>query len=325
MVRQIVEQVGPSAESQSDSDAPAATDQSTPPTWQELHVVERDSALPGASHFEPGRSALAAEIAAEFKKQLLAQGDWRSDHVLANIRRGTEAELKGTEAQLGSDEQKASSAGQPVSERASSQPRRILEVIIMQPNRWWITSRVATTPFDLCVGGVPAIPTQDGIVSRAYLKVADALQWSGITITEKSRCVEIGSSPGGSCQRLLELGASVTGIDPADMDELVLAHPRFRHWKSRSQHIKRKRFTEFDYLFCDANVAPEYTLKNVEEIVCYPECNFQAVALTIKLSNYGQSSEIPEHIERVKSWGFKHVAARQLAHSRREYCLVGQR
>ncbi|HUP81382.1 MAG TPA: SAM-dependent methyltransferase, partial [Pirellula sp.] len=93
----------------------------------------------------------------------------------------------------------------------------------------------------------------------------------------------------------------------------------------KSQQVKRRLFKTFQYLICDANVAPNYTLDTVEAIVTYPTSRFRGLILTIKLSTWEHAKEIPQHIERVKSWGFDRVEARQLAHNRREYCLVAER
>ena len=162
------------------------------------------------------------------------------------------------------------------------------------------------------------------MISRAYLKIAEAIPWSRLPFHAGDRVVEIGSSPGGACQRLLDLGAQVVGIDPADMDERIASNPRFEHWRSKSQQVKRRLFKTFRYLICDANVAPNYTLDTVEAIVTYPTSKFRGLILTIKLSTWEHAKEIPQHIARVKSWGFERVEARQLAHNRREYCLVAE-
>jgi 23S rRNA (cytidine2498-2'-O)-methyltransferase len=137
--------------------------------------------------------------------------------------------------------------------------------------------------------------------------------------------VEIGSSPGGACQWLLEQGARVTGIDPAEMDGSILEHPNFTHWRNRSLQVKRRAFGAFRILVCDANVTPNYTLDTVEAIVSYPTSNFRGLILTIKLPEWDHASNIASHIERVRSWGFEWVEARQLAHNRREYCLAARK
>jgi 23S rRNA (cytidine2498-2'-O)-methyltransferase len=163
------------------------------------------------------------------------------------------------------------------------------------------------------------------MISRAYLKLAEAIAWSGIEIRAGDRVVEIGSSPGGACQYLLDLGAKVTGIDPAEMDPRVSDHPGFTHWRARSIQVKRKDFAPFRFLICDANVAPNYTLDTIEAIVTYPTSKMEGLILTMKLASWDQADRIPDHLERVRKWGFSKVEARQLAHNRKEYCLTALR
>ncbi len=259
--------------------------------WDCLHVWQRDVAQPGWNGFEPGRSLLAESIAEQFQKALAQVADARSRSVNAI-------------AAVGS---------------------KLLEVILLEPNRWWVAAKPVQTESDGWPGGVYAVSIPENMISRAYLKISEAIPWSRLPLHAGDRVVEIGSSPGGACQRLLDLGANVVGIDPADMDESIANNPRFEHWRSKSQQVKRRLFKTFRYLVCDANVAPNYTLDTVEAIVTYPTSKFLGLILTIKLSTWEHAKEIPQHIERVKSWGFDRVEARQLAHNRREYCLVAER
>jgi 23S rRNA (cytidine2498-2'-O)-methyltransferase len=259
--------------------------------WEYLHVWQRDVAQPGWHGFEPGRSPLAEMIANQFQQALQARNDTRASNI-------------NTMAPIGS---------------------KLLEVILVEPNRWWLAAKPVQTIADGWPGGVYAVPAPENMISRAYLKIAEAIPWSELPIRPGDRIVEIGSSPGGACQRLLDLGAQVTGIDPAEMDETIADNPRFEHWRSKSLQIKRRLFKPFRYLVCDANVAPNYTLDTVESIVTYPTSKFKGLILTIKLSSWEHAHDIPQHLERVRSWGFDRVQARQLAHNRREYCLVAER
>jgi hypothetical protein len=45
----------------------------------------------------------------------------------------------------------------------------------------------------------------------------------------------------------------------------------------------------------------------------------------MKLPEWEHASLIPEHVERVRSWGYEWVEARQLSHNRREVCLAARR
>ena len=49
----------------------------------------------------------------------------------------------------------------------------------------------------------------------------EALQWSRLPVQKGDAVVEIGSAPGGACQRLLEGGLKVTGVDPSEMDASI--------------------------------------------------------------------------------------------------------
>lgn len=269
--------------------------------WEAMHIWERDPHPVGWRGFEPGQSLLAGEIAARFQERRSAVQDPR--RVLAHPAVTVASEASPTD----------------------SSSKKILDVIIDTPNRWWLGAKAVQTRYDRWPGGIPDIPHPENIVSRAYLKIAEAFAWSGFALRPGEQVVEIGSSPGGACQWLLEHGANVTGVDPAEMDPSISAHPRFTHWRSRSLQVKRRAFRKFRILICDANVTPNYTLDTVEAIVTYPTSHFRGLIMTMKLPEWQHAEAIPEHVERVRSWGFEWVEARQLAHNRREYCLAARR
>ncbi len=163
------------------------------------------------------------------------------------------------------------------------------------------------------------------MVSRAYLKAAETVLWSQVDFKPNAKLVEVGSSPGGSCQFYLEQGLRVTGVDPADMDEGLLKNPKFTHVRGRAISLKRRFFSGFRYLACDANVAPNYTLDTIEAIVTHESNRTKVVFLTIKLKEPEDALKLPEYLERVSKWGFGTVKARQLAFNRREVTILLQR
>ena len=275
--------------------------------WQVGHVWQRDIAQPGWNGFEPGSSALAWSVAVELQRALRLRGDARE--VLANPPDGLEPAERSNLATPGA---------------SSRSMNQILEIIIDEPNRWWVATKLAQQPFDYWPGGVPEFPVPDEILSRAYLKIAEAFAWGDLAIRPGEKIVEIGSSPGGACQWLLDQGAVVTGVDPAEMDPRIMTHPNFTHWRSRSLQLKRKLFRPFRILVCDANVTPNYTLDTVESIVQYPTSRMRALVLTIKFPKWESAENLGEYIDRVKSWGYTDIQVRQLAHNRREVCLIAK-
>jgi len=160
------------------------------------------------------------------------------------------------------------------------------------------------------------------MISRAYLKIEEALRWSELPLRAGDRCVEIGSAPGGSCAALLERGCTVTGIDPAEMDATVLANPRYTHVRARAREAPRAIFRDARWLMSDTNVAPKHTLDTVEAIVAERDVSLEGLVLTLKLTDPTSTAELPAFHKRVRGWGYEHVRARQLAFNRQEVCVV---
>jgi 23S rRNA (cytidine2498-2'-O)-methyltransferase len=257
--------------------------------FDHIHVWQRDAAVPGDRGFEPGLTALAREAG-----QIIA------------------AAMPATATD---------SSRLPVNRNARSGDR-ILDCVLVEPDRWWIGYHGASTMPSRWPGGTPQIELSGEIVSRAGLKMQEALLWSRLPIAPGDRCAEIGSAPGGSCQTLLNRGLVVTGIDPAEMDESVLAHGRFTHVRARGADLKRREFRPFKWLMVDSNVAPKHTLDTVEHIVTHRQVDIRGMLLTLKLPNWELADLIPEYLQRVRSWGYRYVNVRQLAFNRQEVCVA---
>ena len=216
--------------------------------------------------------------------------------------------------------------------RATFDPRQptkpgdlVLDCVVVEPAEWWIGGHRAQSVASCWPGGRFEVPLPPEAVSRAWLKMEEALAWSGLPIAPGELCVEIGSAPGGASQALLRHGVQVIGIDPADMDPRVLAEPGFVHWKMRGADVRRREFRKVRWLMADINIAPNYTLDTVEAIVTRPDVPIKGLLLTLKLLDWSLAAEVPAYLERIRSWGFGRVAARQLHHNRQEICVAAQR
>ncbi len=198
----------------------------------------------------------------------------------------------------------------------------VLDVVLVGPQEWWVGFHQVASHTSQMAGGLLPIQVPSTVVSRAWLKMEEALWWSEFPLRPGVQCVEIGSAPGGASQSLLARGVRLIGIDPAEMDPAVLADPRFTHIRKRTHEVKRKIFRNVRWLTADMNVAPEYTLDSVEGIVTYPECGVRGMLLTFKLFEWSLADQIPQFLERIRSWGFQDVRARQLQHNRQEICVA---
>lgn len=254
-----------------------------------LHVWERDRQLPGDNGFEPGISPLADEIG----------------HLIESAQPADFA---------------------PAINEIAASGDRVLDCVLVEPGEWWIGWHRVHTDQSAWPGGVPDIADMpDDCIARTWLKMEEALVWSGLPVQSGDNCVEIGSAPGGSCQALLRRGLRVTGIDPADMDEKLSNHPYFRHIRGRAKDLKRREFSKVKWLMSDASVVPKYTLDTVEAIVRHESVNIEGLLLTLKMTNWNLADQIGEYHKRIRSWGFGSVRSRQLAFNRREICVAAMR
>ncbi len=198
----------------------------------------------------------------------------------------------------------------------------VLDCVVVEPTEWWIGIHRAGSLESRYPGGRFPIVLPEYAVSRAYLKIEEALRWSGFKIPANARWAELGSAPGGASQALLDRGYEVLGVDPAEMHPLVLSHPKFTHLRRRTPQAPRRAFRKVRWLAADINAAPNYTLDAVESIVTYPQVNIRGMILTLKLPNWQLAENIPEYMERIRSWGYNIVKARHLWNNRQEVCVA---
>ena len=254
---------------------------------QHLHVWQRDTDTPGNRGFEPGRDATTDQLGQKIATSLNMDG-----------------------LQIN---------------RIARPDERILDIILLDEHHWWAGWHQATRTVSRWPGGIYSINPPSSIVSRAYRKMEEAIRWSRLPMKAGDLVAEIGSSPGGSCQALLERDLRVLGVDPAEMHETVLAHPNFTHIRKKAAEMKRSEFANVKWLMSDSNVAPNYTLDSVENIVNNERTNIRGMLLTLKLIKWELATELPIYMDRIRSWGYQYVRARQLAFNRQEVCVAVQR
>lgn len=214
------------------------------------------------------------------------------------------------------------SAERPPLNRAARAGQLVLDVVLVDGSQAVVGFHHADQVVRRWPGGVPRPFTTDRPISRAYAKLGEALAWSGIRIGAGDLCAEIGAAPGGACQLLLELGARVIAVDPAELDPRIATHPQLVHLRRRGRDVRRRDLARVQWLLCDANITPRAAMNMLEPLVTDRRVRLSGILVTLKLRDYSMASEIAEHVARARSWGFPHVKTRQLAFGRREVCLV---
>jgi 23S rRNA (cytidine2498-2'-O)-methyltransferase len=261
--------------------------------------------VPGEGDFEPGRSAAAGALVDDLRRYL--------------------EELAAREAVEARTESGAAVAARWKINEMAEHGERVFDVILVEPDEWWCGWHLAYSLPRRWPGGTPIFDLGAPVISRAYWKLAEALAWSRLPIRSGQWCVELGAAPGGACQLLLEKGLKVIAVDPAELDARISSNPNLMHIRCRSREVRRAKLKNVRWLFADLNVAPNYTLDTVGDIVAHPKTQIQGLLLTLKMMTWDLADDIPKFVARVREWGFESVHVRQLAFNRREVCLAASR
>ena len=204
---------------------------------------------------------------------------------------------------------------------------RVLDCVLDSVDRWWIGWHQSLDPASRWPGGIypaaaPRLPP--GTVSRAWLKLDEAIALFAIPFQPGQQALELGAAPGGACQRLLEAGLAVVGVDPAVVDERVAANPDFQQWRMRARDVPLKRCSRTDWLLTDMNIDPVSTMAALGRIATAPAVQLRGIVATLKLPEWSRAAEVPGWLDMFRSWGFE-PRARQLSTGGREICVVALR
>lgn len=175
-------------------------------------------------------------------------------------------------------------------------------------------------------GGVRRVALPDDVPSRAYVKLEEALAWSGMPLKTGDVVVEIGSSPGGAAMSLLRRGAEVVGIDPSFMDPRVMAWRSFRHLRILAERVRTRDLPpRVDWLLLDANVAPHRALVALRHHVGLRD-SIRGMLLTLKLNDAGVIEDLPKLLADIAEIaGTDQLRATQLPSAHQEVVVWAKR
>jgi len=258
-----------------------------------IHAFPRDWGVPGAGDFEPHIDQNCIEIqnrlfhACPYRKKLGAG----AEHALCPAER----------------------------------KEIVLDVVSVSPSDWYIGYHIAHDWRSCLPGGIVNLQRPIDSVSRAYLKFEEGLRWSGLPVHVGSRWLDIGTAPGGASQALLARGAKVIGVDPAGISPVLLQNPNFRYLRGRFNQLKRGHFRKISWIITDMNVAPNYTLDVLEDFVTQNDTSILGLLFTLKLVKWSLLADINIYMQRIKSWGYSHIAFAQMQFNRQEIMVAVQK
>ncbi|HBT78251.1 MAG TPA: hypothetical protein DEB39_15305 [Planctomycetaceae bacterium] len=265
-----------------------------------FHVWQRDAYQPGEHGFEPGMGESARKLHGRLVAHILERA---ASHIDQPNRWACGIDLPELPAQLSDT---------------------IVDCIGIDRDTWWIGTRMPCRldAMSQWPGGITPLLLPFDAVSRAWLKFEEGLRWSAFPIGIGTRCLDIGSAPGGSSQALLARGAEVIGLDPGEMAPAVLNHPNFTHLRGRTGKVKVRAFRKVRWILADMNVAPQYTLRALEDLVLHPEMKIRGLLFTLKLFHWNLAEALPEYLKTIRHWGFHSIRAKQLAFNKQEVMVA---
>lgn len=211
----------------------------------------------------------------------------------------------------------------PTSEAGLLTGSLILDCVVDSEDRWWIGWHQLLTSADHWPGGRYPGQLPNNAVSRAWLKLDEAINRFDLNLKRNQLACELGAAPGGACQRLLEAGLNVIGVDPATIDPRIINHSKFTHWQKRARDIRVKDLRRCDWLVSDMNIDPTSTITALERAVDTPGRRPGGIIATLKLPEWSRADKLDEWRDRVRSWGYA-PQIRQLSTGGREVCLVAR-
>lgn len=203
----------------------------------------------------------------------------------------------------------------------------VFDAVVVEENEFWWGVHQHSPLHSRAPGADPGFVLPEDAPSRAYLKLEEALDWSGAPLKAGDHAVEIGSAPGGASLALLRRGVNVVGIDPGEMDPRVLRFrggARFEHIMRPVATVPREELPEsVEWLLLDMNVEPRISLFSVDRLATRMSDTLLGMILTVKLNQWDFAKQVPHWLEHVRLMGMSKVRATQLAHSGREIVIYG--
>lgn len=165
------------------------------------------------------------------------------------------------------------------------------------------------------------------MVSRAELKLVEAMDVLRFAPFSELPVLDLGAAPGGWTRILAESGYQVVAVDPAELDPSVLRLRGVVHHRAMTQEFLSGQVREkFGAIVNDMRMDPLDSAQSMLD--CLPRLTANAVALmTIKLEKTSviKTFETLKETLRLLESGFDIVAVRQLFHNRSECTAVLRR
>ncbi len=210
---------------------------------------------------------------------------------------------------------------QKISDETNFRPgEKVTLIMMLSESEFWVGEYVQESTHFQTPGEVSSILETEA-PSRAYYKIAEAAEAFDLPFENEEKVLELGSAPGGASQFLLEQDLIVYGVDPADMDEKIVRHQNFRHYRMPFENITLTTFKqEIDWMISDVNLPPTVVMKEIVRL--HEFMKPKGLVLTLKINDSKHLKMMWSFVEMVKVLGYKKIALKYLPSHRQEVCLT---
>lgn len=196
-------------------------------------------------------------------------------------------------------------------------------IMMTGPEEFWVGRYQLEKTHLQTPGEVSSILVKD-VPSRAYYKIAEAFEAFDLPFDHQERVLELGSAPGGASLFLLDQDMKVLGVDPAEMDTIVLKNINFKHLKKPFETITAENFTDdVDWIVSDVNLPPSVVVREVLRMLTFLEP--RGLVLTLKINQEKQLQMLSKTVKDFRAQGFTKVGLKYLPSHRQEIALVALR
>jgi 23S rRNA (cytidine2498-2'-O)-methyltransferase len=187
----------------------------------------------------------------------------------------------------------------------------------------WVAAREALS---LAPGGRRRMRTGPQDLSRAAAKLEEALDSFGLEPGRGETCVDLGAAPGGWTARLLDRGARVVAVDPANLARpllqgLKLPNPKLTH--ARQSAFAYEPPEPADWLFCDMAWRPLEVAALLAKWARRGWADFLVANIKLPMREKNSILHRVRHV--LQDGGWKGLTVRQLYHDRDEVTVTARR
>lgn len=160
-------------------------------------------------------------------------------------------------------------------------------------------------------------------ISRAELKLREAIEEFGLELPREGRALDLGAAPGGWTRVLAEQMAEVVAVDPGELDERVSELSNVTHLRRRAGELAAEEVGRFDVMTNDMNLSPLQSAGLMCEMAELLAPRGIAV-MTVKFMTRDRSRHIAEAVHTLQTQ-YEEIEVSHMPHNAKETTAMMRR